>query len=176
MLELILMRHAKTEPGGVGPADRKRALTDRGRADARLVGERMKAERWLPDRILCSPATRTRQTLEPLADAFGGAVPTELLEELYGGGSPDYLGTIAKSGGAARRLLVIGHNPTIHGTAVAAAASGDKALRERLSEKFPTAAFALIAFAIDAWAEIGSADGRLLAFVTPRDLCGGPED
>src|SRR5665213_4157923 len=153
MLELILMRHAKTEPAasaaGLGPADRKRALTDRGRADARLIGERMKAERCLPDRILCSPAVRTRQTLETLADTFGAAAPTEFVEALYGGRSPDYLGIIARSGDTAKRLLVIGHNPTIHTTARAAAASGDKTLRERILEKFPTAAFALIAFTID---------------------------
>lgn len=176
MLELILMRHAKTEPGGPGQADRKRLLTDRGHADARLVGEKMKGERWLPNRILCSPAVRTRQTLETLVEAFGMEVPTEFIEALYGAHAPDYLDTVARSGGSARRLLVIGHNPTIHMTARAAAASGDRTLRERLSERFPTAAFALIAFAIDDWAKVGSADGRLLAFVTPRDLRGGPED
>jgi len=180
MLELILMRHAKTEPAGpsagLGQADRKRALTDRGRADARLIGERMKSEHWLPDRILCSPAVRTRQTLETLAAAFGAAVPTEFPEALYGARAPDYLGIIARSGGAARRLLVIGHNPTIHMTARAAAASGDRALRERILEKFPTAAFALISFRIDDWAEVGGADGHLLAFVTPRDLRGSAED
>jgi phosphohistidine phosphatase len=176
MRDLILLRHAKTEPGGIGLADRKRALTDRGRSDARLVGDRIKAEGWLPDRILCSPATRTRQTLDALIAAFGSSPPTDFPEALYGARSPDYLKTIATAGGSARRLMVIGHNPTIHATARAAATSGDRALRERIAEKFPTAAFVLIAFQIDDWSEIGMADGRLLAFVTPRDLGGGGAD
>ena len=60
----------------------------------------------------------------------------------------------ARQHGSARLLLLIGHNPTIHVTSRAAASSGYRTLRERLSERFPTAAFALIAFAIDDWAKV----------------------
>ncbi len=173
MLELILMRHAKTEPAGPHTRDRERALTDRGRADAVLIGETLKAKGWLPDRVLCSPAVRTRQTADALIEAFGTRPAVAFVEALYGARSPDYLGVIARSGDAARRLLVIGHNPTIHVTARKLAQSGSSAQRERLTEKFPTGAIAVIDVRIENWAEIASADGHLAAFVAPRDLGGG---
>lgn len=173
MLELILMRHAKTEPIVAGMSDRQRELTKRGRTDAQLIGQTLQAEGREPDLILCSPATRTRQTLEALCGALSVSPDTRIVNDLYGASAHDYFGPIAKFGGAARLLMVIGHNPTIHATALAATASGDKMLRERLAEGFPTGAFAVIAFKVDDWAEAVTKHGRLLSFVTPRDIGGG---
>jgi len=173
MLELILMRHAKTEPTGAGLIDRNRELTERGRHDALLVGRKLEAEGWVPDRIICSPAVRTRQTLEVLLAALVAAPETEIVDALYGGRSLDYMAAIAKFGGAAQRLLVIGHNPTIHATARLAAHTRDKTLRERLAERFPTGAFALVALEADNWTTAETAPGRLMAFVSPRDIGGG---
>jgi phosphohistidine phosphatase len=166
------MRHAKTEPLADGMSDRQRELTARGRSDAQLVGRKLRAEGWVPDLILCSPAVRTRQTLERLLSALSASPDTRIVDDLYAG-ARDYLGTVAKCGGDARRLMVIGHNPTIHATARAAARTGDKSLRDRLSETFPTGAFARIAFAADDWAKATTQDGRLLSFVAPRDIGGG---
>lgn len=171
LLELILMRHAKTEPIAPGMSDRQRELTARGRSDARLIGAKLQTEGWAPNRILCSPAVRTRQTLAALRDALSTSPDTDIVDDLYG--AQDYFGPIARFGGDTRRLMVIGHNPTVHATARAAARSGDEALRERLSDTFPTGAFALIAFKAHDWAEAGIQDGRLLSFVTPRDIGGG---
>ena len=63
-MELILWRHAEAAPG---TPDEARALTDAGRRHAHAMA------RWLAPRlpadlrILCSPALRARQTVEPLA-------------------------------------------------------------------------------------------------------------
>ena len=49
-------------------------------------------------------------------------------------------------------------------------ASGDVDARQRLIEKFPTAALAVIDFAFDDWAKLHPRAGRLDRFVVPRTL------
>jgi phosphohistidine phosphatase len=103
-MDLILWRHAEAEDGA---PDRARALTARGRKQARAVA-RWLAKR-LPDdvRILVSPAVRAQQTAaaleraaetEPRVDV--GAAPYEVLAAA---GWPDGEGTV----------LVVGHQPTL---------------------------------------------------------------
>ncbi len=116
---------------------------------------------------------RTRQTLDAFLPSLAASPVTEIVDALYGAAPDDYLAAIAAQGGDAHRLMVIGHNPTIHATAHAAARSGDKAARDRLAEAFPTGAFAVIAYAADEWEHALTTPGRLLTFVTPRDIGGG---
>ena len=67
-------------------------------------------------------------------------------------------------------LLVVGHNPGIQRVALALVASGDVEARERLHEKFPTGALAVIDFALDEWTKLHPRSGRLDRFVAPRQL------
>jgi phosphohistidine phosphatase len=65
-------------------------------------------------------------------------------------------------------LMVIGHNPGLQEAARMLIASGDIEPRERLHEKYPTAALAVLDFPIDAWGKLHRQSGRLDRFVTPR--------
>ena len=49
-------------------------------------------------------------------------------------------------------------------------ASGDVDARQRLIEKFPTAALAVIDFPLDDWSKIHPKSGRLDRFVLPKAL------
>lgn len=126
---------------------------------------------FVPDRILCSPATRTRQTLAPLLPILPDPHRVSIVDELYGGESGDYQEIIAEHGGSAQRLLVIGHNPDIHVTALRLikAAEDDKRAMQ-LAAKFPTGGLAVIDFDVPDWSQIRPKIGRLSAFVRPRDL------
>jgi broad specificity phosphatase PhoE len=66
---VILMRHASTQPGTgdppgfrLGDCSTQRNLSDAGRAEARRVGERMRAERVPIVRVYTSPWCRCRET------------------------------------------------------------------------------------------------------------------
>lgn len=167
MLHLLLLRHAKAVPAVPGMNDRDRPLAARGTRDAGLMGEAMKAD--LPDAVLCSPAKRTRETLAAVLAHLPTKPAVEFPDEFYEAGH-DYRDAIAAHGGEAKRLLVVGHNPTIHRTALALTGSGDAALHAMLSGKFPTAALAVIAFDVPAWRNIKPGSGELLAFRRPKDL------
>ena len=109
---LILMRHAEAaHPGGY--RDHDRPLTTHGSRDALAAGQWIRAQVTPVDAVLCSTATRTRQTLE----ASGITAPVEYVDDLYGGGIDDIIEVISHAPAGARTLLVIGHAPGIPATA-----------------------------------------------------------
>lgn len=137
--ELVLLRHGKSAyPDGV--ADHDRPLAPRGRRQARAAGEWIGKEVGAFDLILCSTATRTRQTLEA-ADLKG---PVTYLDDLYEEAHLAYMRAIAKHGGAAHKLAVVGHHPAISATALALAANRDSTAARQLERKYPTSAIALL--------------------------------
>lgn len=73
MHELILLRHAEALPANAGSGDMQRQLSGRGEQEARAAGAWLAQHGARPDRVLCSPAERTRATaalaLDALADA-----------------------------------------------------------------------------------------------------------
>ena len=70
MPTLLLLRHAKSSWADPGMADRDRPLSQRGRQAAERMAHEIDRLSLLPDRILCSPARRTRETLAPFCPIF----------------------------------------------------------------------------------------------------------
>ena len=62
MRELILLRHAHAEPAAAGQADIDRPLSAQGLAEAEAAGRWLAAQGLVPDRVLCSPARRARES------------------------------------------------------------------------------------------------------------------
>lgn len=124
----------------------------------------------LPDRILCSPARRTRETLAALLPHLGKSCDIAIADELYEAGAGDYCAIIGARCDGAERLMVIGHNPAIQATASKLIGSGEKKEIALLAAKYPTGALAVIDFDPDNWALLPFAEGRLAKFIRPRDL------
>lgn len=170
MLRLLLLRHAKSSWAESGIADRDRPLAPRGKRAAERMAIELSRQDYLPDRVLCSPARRTRETLKPLLPHLSDKNRVSIADELYEAAQDDYRDSIATFGGDARRLLVIGHNPTIHVTALHLVGAADQHAARRLATKFPTAALAVIDFEDGNWQQIRPNSGRLSGFIRPRDL------
>ena len=109
MRELILLRHAHAEAASAGQADLDRPLSPEGLAEAEAAGAWLKANALVPDCVLCSPARRTRETLEAVLDAIG-YVEQRLEESIYDA-TPGALVALAEAHTEPERLLVVGHNP-----------------------------------------------------------------
>jgi phosphohistidine phosphatase len=172
MRHLLLLRHAKAVLGDPGMEDFDRPLAERGEKASAAMGRYMAAHGLNPDRVLCSPARRTRSTWE-IARKELPSGETRFLEELYDfGDGQSLLAAIRKQGGDAKRLLVVGHNPATQNLALALAGSGDKSLRRQVLEKYPTGALAVLSFSARGWPDIAEGGGRLEAFVRPRDIMG----
>ena len=168
MKHLFLLRHAKSAWDDFDLPDHERPLSRRGQRGARLIAEAMAADGSLPDRILCSPAERCRQTLAILLDRIGTAPVVVFVDAIYQPASPDYRNVIGGRGGDAERLMVIGHNPTIHNLARALASHGPGEARARLARAYPPATLTVLEFAAESWDEVGRADGVLRALYHPN--------
>jgi phosphohistidine phosphatase len=166
----MLLRHAKSDWSSPGMQDIARPLTERGEAAARLMGGYLARHSLLPQRVLCSPARRTRETWAGIAAQWPAEVEVVFEERLYAATPQTVLSIIRSQEAPARTLLVIGHNPGLQETAERLIAAGDVELRERLREKFPTAALSVIDFAVDKWSRVHNRSGRLDRYVTPRSV------
>ncbi|KAL5206099.1 hypothetical protein ABZP36_034308 [Zizania latifolia] len=60
---LILLRHGESAAGGRFTRDHDRPLSKAGRAAAISVSNKLQQMGWIPDLVLCSDATRTKETL-----------------------------------------------------------------------------------------------------------------
>ena len=109
MRELILLRHAHAEPAVPGQADFDRPLSAEGLAEAEAVAAWMRDKALVPDRVLCSPARRTRETLDAVVEAVGNL--DKRLDAAIYEATPGTLAGLVDAHRDAERLLLVGHNP-----------------------------------------------------------------
>ncbi|KZS82122.1 SixA phosphatase family protein [Mycobacterium persicum] len=162
---LVLMRHAKSAyPDGV--ADYDRPLAPRGIREARLAGEWLRANVPPVDSVLCSTATRTRETLV----RTGIDAPVRYAQRLYGATPGAVIEEINRVADEITTLLVIGHEPTTSALALilATADSTKSTVAQRISEKFPTSAIAVLRIE-GRWEDLRPGDASLVAFHVPRE-------
>ncbi len=72
---LILLRHGTAEPWQPNGEDAKRALIDRGTAEAARAGKFARKMGWRPGMVLTSPLVRARQTATLFCDTGGYDAP-----------------------------------------------------------------------------------------------------
>ena len=160
---LLVLRHAKAA-GEPGVNDTERPLTGGGRRDASAAGRWLLARGITPDRVLCSPARRTRETWEQISAVLGGAAPGQdavsFGRRLYDAGARDLLDLVNEQPGDARTLLTVGHNPAA-GQLVAL-------LTRRLDIAFPACALAVIRLG-GSWAAAAPGGGELADLWTPHE-------
>lgn len=109
MRTLILLRHAHAEPAAPGQADVDRPLSPEGLAEAEAAGRWLAEHGLVPDRVLCSPARRTRETLEAVL-GVAGFVEQRLEAAIYEA-TPGALAALADAHRDVDRLMLVGHNP-----------------------------------------------------------------
>jgi phosphohistidine phosphatase len=109
---LYLLRHAKSSWKDPGLNDHNRPLNWRGRHAARIMATYLRRSEIRPDLVICSTATRAKQTLDPIVKAINP--PKVILERKIFGGTQkelwEQLWDIHKS---AKSVLLIGHNPAL---------------------------------------------------------------
>jgi phosphohistidine phosphatase len=170
MRRLLLLRHAKAKKAKSDEPDRERRLSKRGRRQAPSVGQYMARHKLLPERVVVSPALRTRETWELLAEGLA-TVPLVLYDEhLYNASADAIVKIVQHTPTDPHSVLVIGHNPGLHEAARLLLAAGDVEARERLQEHLPTAGLVVIDFALNEWSKLHPHSGRLDRFVVPESL------
>jgi phosphohistidine phosphatase len=164
---LGLLRHAKSDMDDLALRDFDRGVNERGRRGAAAIGAHMRELGLVWERTIASPAERVRATIA----ASGLACAPEFDERLYLANAATLLAVLRDLGGDAERVLLVGHSPGLQELVfrfVDPLREND--LFEAASEKFPTAALAVLELDIGDWGDISAGCGELSHFVRPRDL------
>ena len=165
---LLLLRHAKSDyPDGV--SDHDRPLAERGIREGALVGDWIRENIATVDAVLCSTATRTRQTLE----RTGITAPAQFVDRIYDATPGIVIEEIndvqSRFDGEVSTLLVVGHEPVMSSLALGLAdeESSNGAAAQEISGKYPTSSIAVLRSTApwDQWALRGA---ELVDFHTAR--------
>jgi phosphohistidine phosphatase len=154
---LVIVRHAKSAwPDGV--PDEKRPLNKRGRRDAPAVGRWLRKQIGRPRAVVCSPAARTRETWELVADELDKAPDPVFDKRVYEASAKKLLAVVRDLPDGAGPAVLVGHNP------------GVADLVELLTGESPemkTSAIAVLNVA-GSWAGAKPGGAQLVAYATPR--------
>ena len=171
MKTLCLLRHGQAGRG-IGLQDFDRPLSAAGvEAAGRIVGI-LRSAGPLPHLVLCSGATRARQTWrvmdgELTAEEANGQT-LELREDLYLASETRLLGALRKLPDEVSSVLLIAHNPGLHRLARELSGPGSQAeALARLGRGFPPAGLAAFACQVNAWKDLRSGEARLERFYDP---------
>lgn len=165
--KLYLLRHAAALSTASG-RDKDRALAPKGKEDAAALGRMMKDVGYAPSYALCSPARRTKETLESLKASLDIAA-IHYPDVLYNASAGDLFTKIQSAPDAQNEILLIAHNPGIHQLAVLLAGQGASSLRQRLAAGYNPATMSVITCACEHWADLKPGENTLSALLDPLD-------
>jgi phosphohistidine phosphatase len=158
---ILLMRHAKSDWDAGIETDHQRPLNGRGKKDAPKIALHLKQLGWVPDLVLCSDATRTKQTFEKMAKQIESQV--SFLPNLYESSPTIMLNEIAFVSDEIQSVMILAHNP------------GISECTEALSAKFielTTANVVCFEGELASWSDIHTSKGiwQLKHWLEPRKL------
>lgn len=171
MVTLSLLRHAKSSWHRRSLADLDRPLAPRGVKAAPAMGRYMRANDVAPDLILCSPARRTRDTLDLILPYLQSRPDILFEDDLYPASPDDILTCLRDLRDPHGHVMVIAHNPGLRTVARSLAGRGEPQLVAELDGKFPTCGLAVLSFA-NGWGTIAPGQGELCLFMAPKRLPG----
>lgn len=160
MIQLVLVRHGKSDWGDPGLADHDRTLNDRGLRDAPRMAERLAASDVGIERLLSSTAVRARTTAQIFGDTLG--VAPELDPDLYLAPAATLFEKATATGAAA--VMVVAHDPGLSDLAATLSGGG--------IGQMPTCAVARFVWRSGSWDDVAGRVADEWSFDTPRDAAG----
>jgi phosphohistidine phosphatase len=173
MKRLITFRHAKSGWDQPATRDFDRALNDKGKRAAAVMGRHMRSIGLEFDAVIASPAVRVVETLDAMFDGYGKRPAVGWDRRVYLASASNLLEVVQEAPDGAGAILLAGHNPGIEELVLSLSSdAGEEEIRARgeVEEKYPTASIAELTFDVDRWADVDEGGGHLVRFVRPRDL------
>ncbi|MDQ0990119.1 histidine phosphatase family protein [Streptomyces sp. V3I7] len=165
--KIVLFRHAKADWPQV--TDHERPLAERGRKDAPVAGRKL-ADLGIPfDLALCSTATRTRETWKLAVQEFPHRPKTVYEERIYDASPGELIAVLNEVPDDVRSVLLIGHNPGVHGLADVLTGAAEDDAHERMRRRgFPAAAYAVLTFT-GSWKDVEPGVATLTEYWAPSE-------
>lgn len=167
---ISILRHAKAQTGDAHQQDKERGLAARGKEATQIVGKYLIEQGFTPERVLCSDAQRTTQTLAGIENVYDHPLPVQYLPQLYLASANEILAEVSQVPDNVQNLLVIAHNPGMHELAMKLAKQGDEEIIDIMAIKFPSCSLARFSSDVDSWGDLANESSELIDFVSPRIL------
>lgn len=166
MKTLYLLRHAKASWKDGELRDVERPLKEKGRLQADAMSDHLSPLLPPPREVLCSPAVRTRQTLDYFLEVWPMKRDRILMpDDLYLAEAEVLLNRIGTLDTSLDVVMLVGHNPGLTDLA-RILVSGE----EKYVKSIKTCGFLQIDFDVDSWDGIGPGAGDIKLDLRPKDL------
>lgn len=160
MKKLYIVRHAKASNKFDG-IDFERPLAKRGKESAPIMAQKIKSRGIQIPNVICSSATRTRQTLQLMKEVLGLPVKNiQFHKDLYLAPAELILHHIKDTPNEVNELMVVAHNPGVSDLI-------SNLTTETISE-VPTNSVACILFDTNSWKKINYSNGKLGYYIYPK--------
>lgn len=159
MKKLYIIRHAKSSWKDMSLDDFDRPLNKRGKLNAPMMGDRLRAKKVLPDLILSSSAKRAKKTAKMIAERVDYDKSIVFDKEIYEAGTNTLHTMLNEIDDTIDVVFLIGHNPELN------------MLAEKyvdFYENIPTCGIVEIEFDIDKWIGVNKQNARLVSFDYPK--------
>lgn len=160
MKKLYIIRHAKSSWGDAELNDFERPLSKRGKANAPMMGERLKKKGVMPDIIISSPAKRAKSTAEMIAKEVGYEKKVLFDENIYESSVATLRKILTSVNDENSTAFLFGHNPELNMLVD---------YYVKFYENIPTCGVVEIEFACERWAEIEPKNAKLISFDYPKN-------
>lgn len=124
-VQVFLIRHAEAIDETLELRDPHRHLTDRGREQARALGERLRWHDCVPTYVWSSPLVRAVQTAELVLANLGGTVAVVAAPALAPGDDVRLLVQRLNKLGGDEVVMIVGHEPILAGLGALLTGVGD---------------------------------------------------
>ncbi|PCI33124.1 MAG: phosphoglycerate mutase [Alphaproteobacteria bacterium] len=138
----------------------------RGHQDAFWLGRILKDRDLLPDHILCSTATRTRETLDHLLSAAESSPATSFQADLYLAPSRHMMRMLQNLDTTITAPMIVGHNP---GICQLFQDLVHNPPQDERSLKYPPGMMTIMDFDITDWSQLKSHTGQLFDMIMSLD-------
>lgn len=170
MKRLTILRHAKSSWKDRELDDFDRPLNGRGQKAARRMGREMTERGMRFDSVLASPAVRIRETIDGVKEKHDLSAPIRFEPRIYEARVSELLELVGTLPNEASSALLVCHNTSAERLVLKLAKADDRGLRNRVEEKFPTAALAAIELPVESWSDVEPDSGALVELIYPADL------
>ena len=159
LLNLLLIRHAKSSWENLNLSDFDRPLNKRGKHNAPLMGKRINGYEMQIDTIISSPARRAKETAKIIAKEVGFFEKNINYEiGLYHASLDIFIKVLSDQ--KKENLMMVGHNPGIQ--------EFSYWLCSEPRINFPTCGAILISFNLQEWSELNKYCGTIRSFEYPK--------
>lgn len=159
MKKLYIIRHAKSSWSDAALNDFERPLNKRGKANAPIMGKRLKKKGIMPDIIISSTAKRAKSTAEMIVKEIGYEKKVLFNENIYEASVDEFRKILTALDDKQSTVFLVGHNPELNMLVD---------YYVKFYENIPTCGVVEIEFDCERWAEIEPKNAKLLSFDYPK--------